>query len=135
MVKFGVAPRVIEAVTGLPTYNLAPYGGPPAASVFLLRRVIDRGARPKAVVVDFMPHLIAISPRHHMRLWQEMIQPVEALELAIDSRDASFFCEALLGRAFPSIRARQEIRANLHHALKAESYNAVIAHYVTPLWR
>lgn len=135
MIKFGVSPRVLDASTGLRTYNLAPYGGPPAASALLLKRALASGARPKAIVVDFMPHLIAVTPRHHMRLWQELIGPVEAIELGVASRDASFVAEALTGRYLTSFRSRHEIRRNLHHAFKGESYNAVVAHYVTPLWR
>lgn len=135
MIKFGVSPGVIEATTGLRGYNLAPYGGPPAASALLLERALESGAKPKAIVVDFMPHLLAVAPRHHMRLWQELIDPGNALELASASRDASFFAECLAGRYLTSFRARHEIRTNLKHAFKGESYNAVIAHFVTPLWR
>src|SRR4051812_42261979 len=55
MVKFGVAPRVLEDRLGTKAYNLALYAGSPTASYFLLRRALEAGARPSAILVDFQP--------------------------------------------------------------------------------
>src|SRR3954465_2985596 len=45
-VKTGVVPQVLEARTGWRTHNLALVGGQAPSSYFLLRRALDRGARP-----------------------------------------------------------------------------------------
>jgi hypothetical protein len=135
MVKFGLSPAVIEARTGWSAYNLAPYGGPPSASYLLLRRALAAGAKPRAVVVDFMPHLLAVTPRFHVRAWQEMVTPVEAADLAWSSRDAALFAELVVGRLLASARDRHEIRQSLRCALDGGSYSAALAHFVTPLWR
>ncbi len=45
MLKFGVAPRVLEQTTGHSVYSLALLDGKPAASYFLLRRALAAGAR------------------------------------------------------------------------------------------
>jgi len=50
--KFGIAPHVVAARTGRPAYNLAIVGGQPPASYFLLRRALEAGARPSAVLFD-----------------------------------------------------------------------------------
>src|SRR5579883_1943148 len=50
LVKLGVLPRVIEERSGLRSYSLAVAGSQPLASYFLLRRALNEGARPSAVV-------------------------------------------------------------------------------------
>src|SRR4051794_12362625 len=56
LVVFDVAPRVLEARTGRRAYNLAAMGSQSSTSYLLLRRALEAGARPSAVVVDFMPN-------------------------------------------------------------------------------
>ena len=63
MVEFGVLPGVIAERSGLRAINLAVHDGSPAVSYFLLRRALEAGARPRAIVVDFMPHQLARSQR------------------------------------------------------------------------
>ena len=55
MIKFGMAPRVLEDRLGRRAFNLALYAGSPTASYFLLRRPLESGAKPAAVLVDFQP--------------------------------------------------------------------------------
>jgi hypothetical protein len=135
MVRFGVAPRVIEARTGLPAYNLAPLGGPPSAAYVLLKRALAAGARPRALVVDFAPWMIVVPPRFYVRQWQDLLTPREALDLAWRARDASLFAAVTAGRLLPSYRARGDLRVNLRHALRGESYSLFIARAILPLWR
>jgi hypothetical protein len=135
MIKFGIAPRVIEERTGLSAYNLAVYGGPPPTSYFLLRRVIEAGGHPRAVVVDFAPHLLKSSPQRHTRHWQEMATTRECFDLARTDHSASFFAEMMVGKLLPSVRDRYEIRANIMHAFRGQSYTESVAYYITPLWR
>src|SRR4051794_27297229 len=49
-IKQGLLPEVLGDRLGLPAYNLAVHGGQPAAATMLLRRALDAGARPRAVV-------------------------------------------------------------------------------------
>src|SRR5689334_9446274 len=55
LVEFAVLPKVIEGRTHRPAFNLALPAGTPAASYFLLKKSLDSGARPRAIVVDFLP--------------------------------------------------------------------------------
>ena len=135
MVKFGVAPRVFEARTGRRSYNLASYAGSPAESYFLLRRALDSGAKPRAVVVNFSPHLLALQDSFHIRQWQASAGMGEAFDLASQNRDASLFATIFLGRSVPSIRARLEIRKSLTMALEGKSYSWVIAQFFHPWMR
>ena len=132
-VKLGMQPRVLEALLGRRAYNLAVSGGPPAASYFLLRRALAAGARPAAVVVDFHPHLLQVGPRFLARYWPELVTTGEALELARAGRDAGLFAEVMLDRLVPSLRGRDQVRANVIAALRGEVSDRTAR--LHPLWR
>ena len=121
-VKFGVVPAVVEAVAGEPTYNLAVVLGQPPASYFLLRRALDAGARPKAVVVDATPHLAREGPTdpRYLRQWPEFLGPGEMLDLAWTARDAGFLAAMAAAKVSPTFRARAEVRATVLGALRGE---------------
>jgi hypothetical protein len=138
MVKFGLAPPIVSGRSGRSAYNLAVWGGPPSMSYLLFRRTLDAGARPKALIVNFMPHLLKESPQFHLRHWREVVGPREFLDLARSTRDPSFLLAIAIGRVVPSIRDRYEIRASVDAALKGMSTTAWITDFVTPLnrnWR
>jgi hypothetical protein len=122
LVKLGVVPQVIEERLGLRTYNLSACAAQAPTSYFLLRRALEAGARPAALLVDYKPDLLLGGPQFNLRQWQEMIGVGEGLELAWNARDAGFFAAALLGRILPSYRARFEIRARILAALRGEPY-------------
>jgi hypothetical protein len=123
MVKFAVLPRVLERHGAGRAHNLALYDGPPAAGYFLLRRALEAGARPSALVVDFSPHHLARPPGHpdFRRAWPELLTVRECLDLAVTARDPGLFAPVLLARALPSYKARFEVRASLLDALRGES--------------
>src|SRR3954470_14253421 len=50
-VNHGIIPAVLEGKTGHKTLNLALSGGQTTTSYFQLRRAIEAGAKPRAVVV------------------------------------------------------------------------------------
>ena len=52
LVKYGVVPRVLEARLGRRAYNLAVANGQAPTAYFLLRRALEAGARPAAVLID-----------------------------------------------------------------------------------
>jgi hypothetical protein len=126
MVEFGVVPAAVEGGAGGRAYNLAVHAGHPAASYFLLRRVLGAGGRPRALVVDVMPQQLVKSPlaADLRRAWPELAGPVEALDLARRGRDPGFFAATMLARVLPSFKARHEIRRGLAAALGGESYSA-----------
>lgn len=133
MAKLGLAPAVIERVSGLRTYNLALHGGPAPASYYLLRRALESGARPAAVLVDFKPRFLRWDPLEFVRPWTESLGLREGHELARTAGDASFFGSFVVGRLLPSARARHEIRSSLMEALRGQASFA--RGYLPGLWR
>src|SRR5205823_5327851 len=87
LMKNGVAPEVIGRRLGMRSYSLAVASGPPAASYFLLRRALESGARPKAVLIDVIPHLLAWGPESFATLWPELLDVRDGLDLARSSGD------------------------------------------------
>jgi hypothetical protein len=124
LVKFGVVPRVLEARLGRPVYNLAVCGGQAPSSYFLLRRALETGARPEAVVVDFMPHLLDHGPLRNARQWPVLLSPREFAELAWSTRSGTFLASTALAALLPSVRARFEIRAVVLAVLEGKTASA-----------
>ena len=117
LVKIGVLPRVIQAETGQTAENLAMGHAPAPATYFLLRRLLAAGHRPRAVVVDFKPSMLAGGPRFNLREWQEVLTPAEAVELTHHAGGLEFLVEITLGQILPSYRSRWEIRESVVSAL------------------
>ncbi len=121
LVKFAVLPRAIEGRSGRRAYNLAVHNGQAPATYFLLRRALDAGARPAAVLVDFAPHLLTGGPYANLRQWGELVEPGECLDLARTARDADLFALITAARLLPSYAARFEIRGAVLGALAGRS--------------
>ncbi len=123
MIKFGVLPRVAELTCGS-TQNLALHAGPPSASYLLLRRALQHGATPREVVVDFMPHQLAMRPTSSdfRRLWPELASIRDCFELAWNTMDADFLAAILLAKGLPSYRSRYEVRAGILAWVRGEGY-------------
>jgi len=123
--KFGVLSRVIEAETGRRTFNLAVCGGNAVSDYFLFRRALRAGTKPVAVVVDFP--LMPLTPSDsdglfghllvNQRLWPELLDVPNTLDLARKSKSAEFFARTLAARLLPAYKARFEIRSNILAAL------------------
>src|SRR6202012_2342880 len=86
-VKFGVSPLLLESKLGQPSHCLAIQGGQAPSSYFLLRRTLDSGVIPSAILVDFEPHLTRDGIDHNKRMWPELADLGECLELAWTARD------------------------------------------------
>jgi hypothetical protein len=114
-VKFGIDPGTIEAGSGYQTWNLAIASSPTLTSYHLLRRALEAGAHPSAVVVGHMT--FSCSLRMQAGSLSAFDGFAECLDLAWHFRDASFFASRLLARAIPSIRERDQIRAVVRSAL------------------
>jgi len=121
LVKFGVLPRVLEKVSGERVYNLSVCGGQAGSSYFLFRRAIQSGARPKFVLIDFVPHLLSPGPQHNLRQWPELLSVQELMELGITSRYVIFSVETFLRVFLPSLKDREEIRSSLLATLQGRS--------------
>lgn len=121
LVKFGLAPRALERRLGGRAYNLAVCDGQAASTFYLLRRALAAGARPDAIVVDFVPHLLASDPRHNLRQWPELVELPELLDLGVSTRHAGFFAALALGTLLPSVKDRHEIRTYVAAAVAGRS--------------
>ncbi len=121
LVKFGVAPRVVETRSGRTMWNLAVSGGCPANSYFLFRRALNAGARPSAVVLD--ADLLYQNPLGIPDLWPELATPAEAVEMAWLGRNPKFLAHYALAWTLPSVRGRFEIRQNIQAALLGQATN------------
>jgi len=119
--KYGVSPLAIESRLGQPSHCLAVQSGQAPTSYFLLRRALASGVVPSAIVVDFEPHLMKDGIEHNKRMWPELLDLRETLELTWKARDPGAFASITLGRVFASVRERFEIRANLASALRGET--------------
>ena len=125
LVKYGLQPRVLEARLGRPVRSLALSSGSAPASYFLLRRALEGGARPDAVVVDFSREILDDGPLSTERPfpWGELLSPREALELAGSARNAEFLASILANRLLPSLRARFTLRGCVLAALRGEGFS------------
>lgn len=121
LVKHGIIPKVIAARSGRDALNLAVARGPAPATYFLVRRALEAGARPAALLVDFKPSVLIGGPSFNLRYWQGFLTPREGLELARSARSGTLFFEMAVGRLLPSFRTRHEIRGNLRAALRGET--------------
>ncbi len=118
-IKFGIAPRVIASRTGRSVWNLAVSGGRPASSYFILRRALDAGARPSALIVD--ADVLDTGPFAFPHLWPELATPLDALEMAWIGGQPNFFAHYCVAWALPSARGRFEIRSNIMAATRGET--------------
>ena len=117
LIKGGLAPTVLEAKTGLRSYNLALGGGQAPAAYYLLRRVLKAGGRPKAVIVEFFPRLLELRPYHNIYQWPFLLDAGECLELGLATREGELLGSILTAKALGSYRSRHGIRAAIMDAL------------------
>jgi hypothetical protein len=115
MVKFGLLPRIVESHTGWRAFNLAVFDGPPLASLTIFEQLLTQGGRPRAIVVNFMPHQLerALLDPKHANVWFQLM----SLPKAWDHARRLGAYELLLGQPlvsnWPSVAIREEWRASL----------------------
>jgi hypothetical protein len=120
-IKHALVPRVLEQGTGLRTVNLSAARAPALLTYFLLRRALDCGARPGAIIINAKPAVLLANPEFNARYWQEVLSPSEWIELLQMTRNAPFAVSAIIGRLLPSLRCRLEVRSNVLAALRGET--------------
>ncbi len=113
LVKNAIVPQVVEArlAPGQSVYNLAASGGPMQVHYFLLRRLIESGAAPRAVVVD--GQTLTLSPRSSTTPlpWHALLNVRELAEAAWSFRSPEFFAENAARMALPTLRHRATLRS------------------------
>ena len=119
--KFGISPLQVEAALGQPVQSLAVQGGQAPSSYFLLKKALDAGMIPSAVVVSFEPHLLRDGPKDKTRMWAELADLGECFELARTTNSPEEFGAMAVARILPSYRERFEVRANLMAAFRGET--------------
>jgi hypothetical protein len=126
LLKFGLLPELIERRTGLKAFNLSVLGGQAATSYYLLRRALDAGAHPRAIVLDCQdlpskpqfPGVRGLGLAFHVRSWPELLTVREAAELAWSARNPELFGSIVARELLPSFKARKEVRSGIGHLVR-----------------
>jgi len=113
LIRLGLAPSVIEAESGLRGYNFAQTGGQAPGSYFLLKKALNSGARPSAIVVDFFPRLLAEDPGFNNDNWPFVADLSDAFGFASIKHNPSTFAWLAVRLILPSARSRHSFRINL----------------------
>lgn len=122
-IRGGLSPLIIQQRLGRSVRTIAPSGCSPAADYYILRRILERGIRPRAVVVEFMPRLLEVEPDFRARGWADLLTTREALDLARTCSDPDTFAAIALSKLLPSIHQRHDLRAYVCERLRATWWN------------
>ena len=113
LLKLGVYSPVIEGRLGRRAYNLANSGGMATVTYYSLRRALDAGARPKALIVDFKPTQAEGHPACVFPNATGLLGVSECFDLARTARDPDLFAGVMLAEALPSWRDRLPLRTRV----------------------
>lgn len=119
LIKLGILPRVLEARLGRSAYNLAVLGGQPPTSYLLLRRVLESGHRPGALIVDFSPLLLGMDPRANLEWWAPLVVWRDRFDIAWRARDPALLASLVIQGSLPSRSHRDGFRQALGLSLAA----------------
>ena len=133
LVKHGLIPSVLERDSGERTVNLSAAQASTLLTQSLLRRAINSGARPKALIVNAKPAVLLGGPEVNARAWQEVLTLRDVVELLRITRNPPFIASTVVGRLLPSMRSRLEIRSAIQAALRGEKDRIAAINPV--LWR
>jgi hypothetical protein len=133
LVKDGLLPRIIESRTGRTSYNLAAMGGHMPTSYYLLKRSLESGARPSAILVDCqdgpVPIADAAKPadaiRLNLRNWPGVLTLLEVGEFSWRARNASLLTDYVVSGLLPSAKMRHEIRTSIQACLRNEEASSL----------
>jgi hypothetical protein len=116
-VKVGLQADRLGRRLGGTAYNLAVLRAQPAASATLLRRALEAGARPEAVVLDAFPGLLTDHPRMNGAEWAELLDARGWRDLLREAPDPMLVARAVAHGLVPSADARWSIRPAVLAAL------------------
>ncbi len=117
LVSYGVVPPILEERLGRRTFNYAVGGGQFPSNYFFLRRALESGAHPSALVIDVLPRQLNISPWVEIRLWSDALSVRETIEMAWAARDSGFLASVMIAKRLTSYQSRFEIRQSILAAL------------------
>jgi lysophospholipase L1-like esterase len=109
LVKIGVQPRLVAGRHGQ-GLNLACAGARPALTYVLLRRALEGGATPSAVLVDFHATQVQAGPMLDFEGMAEVLTLREAWDYSRECGDRTLFGRLAARRALPSLRLRDGLR-------------------------
>ena len=130
LVKYALLPKVVEARSGIRSYNLANAAATIPSTFFVFRQAIEAGVRPKAVVVDFAALQLPDPDPPHIRCFPELATLRDCLDLAEASGSPDFLATAVLSKLLPTYKWRFEIRSAVVAALDGRS---VSPRAITPI--
>ena len=110
LLKQGVVPKILEDRLGRPCYNLAAHGASAPTTYFLFRNALRAGARPRAVVLDVHPNILAVQPKSSGVGWAEVAGPLDVLDMAVTTADLGLVLNAMGSNVLPSVRLRFGVR-------------------------
>ncbi|MHB1556218.1 MAG: hypothetical protein ACYC61_01940 [Isosphaeraceae bacterium] len=117
LVKHGLIPSVVERESGIKSVNLAAARAPALMTYFALRRALESGAHPRAIVINTKPAVLIAGVDYNAGYWPSALSARECIELGRITGKATFGVEMLVARLFPSIRSRLEVRSQIMAAL------------------
>jgi len=87
----------------------------PQPRIIFFARILNSGARPKLVVVDYHPECMYEEADHLLaqKQWKALLSLGECLDLALAYRDGDFFARTMLARVIPSVRCQPGIRRSV----------------------
>jgi hypothetical protein len=133
LIKQGIIPAVFEERLGISAYNLAVPGGVPGSPYILLRRVLEAGGRPSAVLVEFKPRMLLVDPRKLAEGIMALPTFRESIELCWDYGKLEFATKLLLTRLFISFRDRHGLRSVIYRLVDQKHPLAFLPW--PPFWR
>jgi hypothetical protein len=113
LIKLGILPRVLQDRLGWSAHNLAVLGGQAPTSYYLLRRVLGQGHRPRALIINFSPLLLAMDPRVNLEWWSTLPDGCERLGLLCRARDPALTTSMAVQGLIASWSARDAVRSLL----------------------
>jgi hypothetical protein len=113
LVKHGLVPAILDRESGLRSVNLAAARAPALFTYFVLRRALDAGARPSAIVIDTKPAVLIGGADYNAHYWPAALSPLECLELGRISGRGRLGLAVLVARLLPSLQSRLEIRSGM----------------------
>jgi hypothetical protein len=121
LIKHALIPSVMCEVSGTRAENLGAARCPTLMTYFLLRRALEAGARPRAIVFNAKPAVLIGGPTFTQRYFQELLTVAELLRLFQTVRRSEFVVSTLAGRLLPSLRSRLEIRSHLLAVMQGDA--------------
>jgi hypothetical protein len=117
LIKHGLVPSVLQRESGLRSVNLAAARGPTLLTYFVLRRALESGARPSALVINTKPAVLIGGVDYNAHYWPAALSPRECLELGWITGKGQLSAALLTARLLPSLQSRLEVRSRVEEAL------------------